>query len=96
MYLFIGLLISACACAGMIINYIMINIMIRNPDMPSRGEDRQILIRTLVLITADMLCWVPTLFFGKKILDRRFGIFDFSTPWGDQRVEKSKISKNNF
>uniref|UniRef100_A0A914DAU4 G-protein coupled receptors family 1 profile domain-containing protein n=1 Tax=Acrobeloides nanus TaxID=290746 RepID=A0A914DAU4_9BILA len=64
MYLFIGLSISAFAFVGMIINYIMINVMIRNPDMPSRGEDRQILIRTLVLITADMLCWVPTLFFG--------------------------------
>lgn len=30
----------------------------------ARQEDRQILVRTLVLIGTDMLCWLPTLFFG--------------------------------
>uniref|UniRef100_A0A915CNA5 G-protein coupled receptors family 1 profile domain-containing protein n=1 Tax=Ditylenchus dipsaci TaxID=166011 RepID=A0A915CNA5_9BILA len=63
-YIMIGLSLSAAAFASMVFNYIMINCMIRNPDGPSREEDRQILLKTLVLIGTDMICWVPTLFLG--------------------------------
>ncbi|CAD5231092.1 unnamed protein product [Bursaphelenchus xylophilus] len=64
-YLVGGLTTTALAFAGIILNYALINFMIRgDPTMPARAEDRQILIRTLVLIGTDMLCWLPTLFFG--------------------------------
>lgn len=48
----------------MVVNYVLINCMIRNPGTPSREEDKQIFFRTIVLIGTDMICWVPTLFFG--------------------------------
>ncbi|CAD5226111.1 unnamed protein product [Bursaphelenchus okinawaensis] len=65
LYLVIGLTTTAIAFAGIILNYLMINCMIRGDGtMPARSEDRQILVRTLVLISTDLLCWLPTLFFG--------------------------------
>jgi hypothetical protein len=63
-YITVGLLTTAVAFGGMIINYILINFMIRGNNGPSRSEDKQILFRTLVLIGTDMACWLPTLFFG--------------------------------
>lgn len=59
-----GLFLTAMAFTTMIINYILINCMLRNTGTPSREEDRLILRKTLVLIGTDMLCWLPTLFFG--------------------------------
>ncbi|KAI6190704.1 Follicle-stimulating hormone receptor [Aphelenchoides bicaudatus] len=63
-YITAGLLTTALAFLGMIINYILINLMVRHKNVPSRTEDKQILFRTLVLIGTDMACWLPTLFFG--------------------------------
>lgn len=50
----------------MVVSYIMINCMIRSSSAPHREEDKQIVFRTIILIGTDMICWLPTLFFGKK------------------------------
>lgn len=63
-YLFVGLVMALVAFTAMIGNYIAINCILRNKQTPTREEDRQILVRTVVLIGTDMLCLVPTLFLG--------------------------------
>ncbi|KAI1701345.1 7 transmembrane receptor (rhodopsin family) domain-containing protein [Ditylenchus destructor] len=63
-YILVGLSLSAAAFFCMATNYVLINCMVRNSESPSREEDRQILLKTLVLIGTDMLCWIPTLFLG--------------------------------
>lgn len=85
-----GLTISALAFLGMILCYILINYMIRNKDMPAREEDKQIFIRSALLIATDMICWCPTLFFGKyyirkgrsmtrpSLIFNKYSLYDFS------------------
>ncbi|VDK52501.1 unnamed protein product [Anisakis simplex] len=64
MYLLFGLLTNLAAFIGMTVCYVLIVKMLRNPDQPSRPEDKQIIAKMAVLIATDMLCWFPTLFFG--------------------------------
>jgi len=64
MYLFFGLSVSLLCFGGMVLNYILINCMIRNPGMPTRKMDTQIFRRSLILIATNMVCWIPVLFFG--------------------------------
>jgi hypothetical protein len=55
----------------MVCLYLLLNWTLRHSKASSTTraeEDRQILRRTLALIGTDMLCWVPTLFFGQLIL----------------------------
>ncbi|VDM47299.1 unnamed protein product [Toxocara canis] len=63
-YLMFGLLFNLLAFLGMSVCYVLIVKMLRNPDQPSRPEDKQIIAKMAVLIGTDMLCWFPTLFFG--------------------------------
>lgn len=64
MYLLFGLSVSLLCFGGMVLNYVLINCMIRNPGMPARKMDTQIFRRSLILITTNMVCWIPVLFFG--------------------------------
>uniref|UniRef100_A0A914ZQ77 G-protein coupled receptors family 1 profile domain-containing protein n=1 Tax=Parascaris univalens TaxID=6257 RepID=A0A914ZQ77_PARUN len=63
-YLMFGLLFNLSAFLGMTVCYALIVKMLRNPEQPSRPEDKQIIAKMAVLIGTDMLCWFPTLFFG--------------------------------
>uniref|UniRef100_A0AC35TSW6 G_PROTEIN_RECEP_F1_2 domain-containing protein n=1 Tax=Rhabditophanes sp. KR3021 TaxID=114890 RepID=A0AC35TSW6_9BILA len=63
-YIIFGLFFNLTAFLGMLFCYILIIRLIKTSSTPSRREDRQMLIRTGLLIGADMLCWMPTLFFG--------------------------------
>ncbi|CAJ0569145.1 unnamed protein product, partial [Mesorhabditis spiculigera] len=36
----------------------------KDPDAPSRPEDRAVIKKMALLIGTDMICWFPTLFFG--------------------------------
>uniref|UniRef100_A0A914Y1P1 G-protein coupled receptors family 1 profile domain-containing protein n=1 Tax=Panagrolaimus superbus TaxID=310955 RepID=A0A914Y1P1_9BILA len=63
-YIVFGLSISALCFVGMVVNYILINFMIRNPGGPAKKQDAQIFRRSLALIVTNMVCWVPVLFFG--------------------------------
>ncbi|KAI6185461.1 Follicle-stimulating hormone receptor [Aphelenchoides besseyi] len=63
-YLIVGLTMTGFAFLGMIVSYILINCMLREQGSPAKTEDKQIFFRTLILIGADILCWMPTLFFG--------------------------------
>lgn len=49
-YITVGLITTALAFGGMILNYILINVMIRGKHAAAQAEDKQILFRTLVLI----------------------------------------------
>ncbi|KAE9549205.1 hypothetical protein FO519_007585 [Halicephalobus sp. NKZ332] len=64
LYLLFGLSVSLLCFGGMVLNYVLINLMIRNPGMPTRAMDTQIFRRSLILITTNMVCWIPVLFFG--------------------------------
>ncbi|KAI6222875.1 Follicle-stimulating hormone receptor [Aphelenchoides fujianensis] len=63
-YLIVGLTMTGLAFAGMILSYVLINCMLQGRNTPARTEDKQIFLRTLVLIGTDIVCWMPTLFFG--------------------------------
>lgn len=65
-YVITSLLINLLAFMGMAISYIMIAIMLRDPEQPSRPEDKAIILKMATLIATEMLCWFPTLFFGTQ------------------------------
>ncbi|VDK56211.1 unnamed protein product [Gongylonema pulchrum] len=66
-YIIISLLFNLLAFLGMAISYILIVIMLRDPEQPKRPEDRAIILKMATLIGTEMLCWFPTLFFGKLL-----------------------------
>uniref|UniRef100_A0A913HVI7 G_PROTEIN_RECEP_F1_2 domain-containing protein n=1 Tax=Strongyloides stercoralis TaxID=6248 RepID=A0A913HVI7_STRER len=63
-FIIFGLFFNLFAFIGMLLCYVSIIGMVRNLSTPRPEEDRQILIRTGLLIGTDLLCWMPTLFFG--------------------------------
>ncbi|KAL3079498.1 hypothetical protein niasHS_005335 [Heterodera schachtii] len=75
-YILFGLALSGLAFLAMIIIYVLLNCMLRrNQQQCNREraeEDKQILRRTLVLIGTDILCWLPTLFFGVAQIQLEF------------------------
>uniref|UniRef100_A0A0N5A2T8 G_PROTEIN_RECEP_F1_2 domain-containing protein n=1 Tax=Parastrongyloides trichosuri TaxID=131310 RepID=A0A0N5A2T8_PARTI len=63
-FIIFGLFFNLFAFVGMLLCYASIINMVKNLSTPRPEEDRQILIRTGLLIGTDLLCWMPTLFFG--------------------------------
>uniref|UniRef100_A0A0N5C195 G_PROTEIN_RECEP_F1_2 domain-containing protein n=1 Tax=Strongyloides papillosus TaxID=174720 RepID=A0A0N5C195_STREA len=63
-FIIFGLFFNLFAFIGMLLCYVSIIGMVKNLSTPRPEEDRQILIRTGLLIGTDLLCWMPTLFFG--------------------------------
>lgn len=64
-YVIASLLFNLLAFLGMAISYSFIVKMLCDPEQPNRSEDKAIILKMATLIGTEMLCWFPTLFFGK-------------------------------
>ncbi|KJH51489.1 7 transmembrane receptor [Dictyocaulus viviparus] len=63
-YIIFFLLFNLFAFLAMVVCYVFLMLMLKNPKTPSRDEDNLIINKMVWLVGVDFLCWFPTLFFG--------------------------------
>lgn len=67
-YVLTGLTVVLMAFIGMALCYASIYSILTDPTTPSRDEDKHIVLKMLLLIMTDFVCWVPITFIGIILL----------------------------